>query len=205
MNHKQNQLGRSMIEMLGVLAIVGILSVGGIKGLQKAIHSYRYNKTFDQWAQIIPAVDNYVKQLKKRNRFKAPQHDVYLKSMLKRTKVIPPEMIKENSGYIYDALNNVIGIYHHTSNYIGFSVWGEGYKKDFYDICRLSLTFGRQYYKTADVYFYKNFSQGVGSFKSDHHCTSSNCLKDLDETKIIKFCTEWQDVEQPRAIIVWRS
>lgn len=29
--------GRSMIEMLGVLAIVGVLSVGGIAGYSKAI------------------------------------------------------------------------------------------------------------------------------------------------------------------------
>lgn len=29
---KNNQFGRSMIEMLGVLAIIGILSVGGIVG-----------------------------------------------------------------------------------------------------------------------------------------------------------------------------
>lgn len=29
---KNNQFGRSMIEMLGVLAIIGVLSVGGIVG-----------------------------------------------------------------------------------------------------------------------------------------------------------------------------
>ena len=29
---KNNQFGRSMIEMLGVLAIIGVLSVGGIAG-----------------------------------------------------------------------------------------------------------------------------------------------------------------------------
>lgn len=29
---KNNQFGRSMIEMLGVMAIIGVLSVGGIVG-----------------------------------------------------------------------------------------------------------------------------------------------------------------------------
>ena len=29
---KKSQIGRSMIEMLGVLAIIGVLSVGGIAG-----------------------------------------------------------------------------------------------------------------------------------------------------------------------------
>ena len=42
------QYGRSMIEMLGVLAIIGVLSVGGIAGYSKAMHRYRINKFIDQ-------------------------------------------------------------------------------------------------------------------------------------------------------------
>ena len=40
--------GRSMIEMLGVLAIIGVLSVGGIAGYSKAMHKYRVNKAIEQ-------------------------------------------------------------------------------------------------------------------------------------------------------------
>jgi len=39
----KNQNGRSMIEMLGVLAIIGVLSVGGIAGYSKAMTKYRIN------------------------------------------------------------------------------------------------------------------------------------------------------------------
>ncbi|MBR3502153.1 MAG: hypothetical protein IKO06_04530 [Alphaproteobacteria bacterium] len=42
------QSGRSMIEMLGVLAIIGVLSVGGIAGYSKAMQKYRINKTIEQ-------------------------------------------------------------------------------------------------------------------------------------------------------------
>jgi prepilin-type N-terminal cleavage/methylation domain-containing protein len=38
---KKAQSGRSMIEMLGVLAIVGILSAGGIAGYSMAMQSYK--------------------------------------------------------------------------------------------------------------------------------------------------------------------
>ena len=38
------QCGRSMIEMLGVLAIVGVLSVGSIAGYSKAMFKYKMNK-----------------------------------------------------------------------------------------------------------------------------------------------------------------
>jgi len=37
------QSGRSMIEMLGVLAIVGVLSAGGIAGYSMAMQSYKAN------------------------------------------------------------------------------------------------------------------------------------------------------------------
>ena len=36
--------GRSMVEMLGVLAIVGVLSVGAIAGYNKAMTKYKLNK-----------------------------------------------------------------------------------------------------------------------------------------------------------------
>lgn len=35
--YKNFEKGRSMIEMLGVLAIIGVLSVGGIAGYSKAM------------------------------------------------------------------------------------------------------------------------------------------------------------------------
>ena len=46
------QSGRSMIEMLGVLAIIGVLSVGGIAGYSKAMTKYRINKTIEQTTLI---------------------------------------------------------------------------------------------------------------------------------------------------------
>jgi len=49
---KINESGRSMIEMLGVLAIIGVLSVGGIAGYSKAMSKYRVNKTVDQISHI---------------------------------------------------------------------------------------------------------------------------------------------------------
>ena len=38
-----NQSGRSMVEMLGVLAIIGVLSVGAISGYSKAMMKYKLN------------------------------------------------------------------------------------------------------------------------------------------------------------------
>ena len=41
---KEYEFGRSMIEMLGVLAIIGVLSVGGIAGYTTAMRSHRANE-----------------------------------------------------------------------------------------------------------------------------------------------------------------
>ena len=47
------QSGRSMIEMLGVLAIIGVLSVGGLVGYSKAMERYRVNETMNQISYIV--------------------------------------------------------------------------------------------------------------------------------------------------------
>ena len=49
----KEQSGRSMVEMLGVLAIVGVLSIGGIAGYSKAMAKYKINKTLDQVSMLI--------------------------------------------------------------------------------------------------------------------------------------------------------
>ena len=51
--NKIEQSGRSMIEMLGVLAIIGVLSVGGISGYSKAMAKFKLTKAQDQLAMIL--------------------------------------------------------------------------------------------------------------------------------------------------------
>ena len=58
------QCGRSMIEMLGVLAIVGVLSVGGIAGYSKAMEKFKINKTIEQVAQIATNIRTLYAQQK---------------------------------------------------------------------------------------------------------------------------------------------
>ncbi len=48
-----NESGRSMVEMLGVLAIIGVLSVGGIAGYSMAMSKFKVTKTIDQVQTII--------------------------------------------------------------------------------------------------------------------------------------------------------
>ncbi len=54
--NKNNQIGRSMVEMLGVLAIIGVLSVGGIAGYSKAMAKFKYQKGLDQLQTLLSNV-----------------------------------------------------------------------------------------------------------------------------------------------------
>ncbi len=56
--------GRSMIEMLGVLAIIGVLSVGGIAGYSKAMEKFKINKTIQQIAEIATNIRTLYAQQK---------------------------------------------------------------------------------------------------------------------------------------------
>ena len=50
---KHSQLGRSMIEILGVLAIIAVLSVGGIDGFSKAMEKYKTTKLMNEYSELI--------------------------------------------------------------------------------------------------------------------------------------------------------
>ena len=115
----KNQNGRSMIEMLGVLAIIGVLSVGGIAGYSKAMMKYRINKTIEQITLIAGNV----------RAFWGPQKNyagVYCRSnfdgtcnasgcvgqsngegcpIVKKAKIFPDEMITVTDGKIMSITN----------------------------------------------------------------------------------------------------
>ena len=63
---KVNENGRSMVEMLGVLAIIGVLSAGGLAGYSKAMFKHKMNSTLDQITMLVTNIrtmygtqDNY--------------------------------------------------------------------------------------------------------------------------------------------------
>ena len=63
---KNNENGRSMVEMLGVLAIIGVLSAGGLAGYSKAMFKHKMNSTLDQITMLVTNIrtmygtqDNY--------------------------------------------------------------------------------------------------------------------------------------------------
>lgn len=88
MIRNSNERGRSMIEMLGVLAIVGVLTVGGIAGYGQAMAKFKVNKTTEQIAGLIQGI---------RENFTQGNYSGLssTQNIFEGTTIIPQEMCKD--------------------------------------------------------------------------------------------------------------
>ena len=185
------QCGRSMIEMLGVLAIVGVLSVGGIQGYSKAMDMYHWNKALGQWRLIINLMNIYEPQLHINNS--SDVGELSLIPILRATGDLPEEMLVNEDYTVVDALGSSLYIYAHNTGYVGIASFNQ---KDNYTACRLFFTIGQYYHDMIDVIqIYTNDpnkdpSNGNKQFIGDKYCgaSSKNCLKDLGVAQITDLC-----------------
>ena len=73
---RKNQSGRSMIEMLGVLAIVGVLSAGGIAGYSMAMQSYKTTQLIEK----VNLIATRTRSIYKNNIYTGFSYDNLIKS-----------------------------------------------------------------------------------------------------------------------------
>ena len=85
------QYGRSMIEMLGVLAIIGVLSVGGLAGYSKAIEMWKISRQKQQIAELFMQCINL--------------KDDFLREYNRTVKAVPTAAIMDAMGVIPDGMN----------------------------------------------------------------------------------------------------
>ena len=113
--YKNFETGRSMLEMLGVLAIVGVLSVGGIAGYSKAMEQFKVNKAINQYNMLIFGMLEHLDSIKKENKGKI----VGLLSLAKDLSLLPVSwQADERSEYmsyygnkVTDGLGNTIQLF----------------------------------------------------------------------------------------------
>ena len=108
--------GRSMVEMLGVLAIIGVLSVGAIAGYSKAMMKYKLN----QYSQAISMLINNVLQIKGQLQHGANTVTNYA-TLLHKLKLLPDGIMYDSSSEdLHDRWfkNNILIIYNN-SQYTG--------------------------------------------------------------------------------------
>ena len=115
------QSGRSMIEMLGVLAIIGVLSVGGIAGYSKAMMKYRINKTIEQITLIAGNVRTFYSTQKTYAGLDSTTADG--RKIIQKAKLVPDEMWNEDKTALVNAFGNSFHIGMTLGGEKGFYIW----------------------------------------------------------------------------------
>lgn len=109
-----NCVGRSMIEMLGVLAIIAVLSVGGVAGYSKAISSFKHNKWLYQIETLIFNIkEMYKSQGQYGKAYGSGGQDENIVPVLKSTGTLSAEVLDNNNK---DLFGNRVFIYIRTWN-----------------------------------------------------------------------------------------
>lgn len=105
--HDENRLGRSMIEMPGVLAIIAVLSVGGIAGYSKAMEMFKLNR----WKENIVTLTSNLKIMYMNEKSYTNTDNQMMMNLYKDIGIIPQNMLNAQNK---DAFGNSWQIYSFT-------------------------------------------------------------------------------------------
>ena len=84
-----NCVGRSMIEMLGVLAIIAVLSVGGIAGYNKAMQIWKINQSLKEYSSLVFGMLEHIDEIHRIEQEKNAQYG--LVAMAEALNLIPQQ------------------------------------------------------------------------------------------------------------------
>ena len=195
--------GRSMVEMLGVLAIIGVLSVGAIAGYSKAMMKYKLNQHAEQMNTVINAV------ARNTHSFGDLGAGTHLTSIFIKMGEIPVEMIKAgDTYYIYDIFGQTWRIFINSSNNTIFLQTDNSSSlrtssADNLAICQNIFTTAKE--NAANIAYisttsnYKTENAIVKMWYGDIYCgrKGSTCLRNMTLDDIYNTCTAHKGVSQP--------
>lgn len=207
------ECGRSMVEMLGVLAIIGVLSVGAMNGYSKAIFKYKLNKQAEQMNTVINAVAKYAHSFSTDFRYQN------LTSYFIKLDEIPTEMIRMNvSAEIYDTFEIKWSIYSLQDNNsvektinLAFADASSLTKNtsQSLEICRNLIVTAKE--NSSNIYYistlsgYQTDEQQIGILYGDGACSSGRvCLKNMTLEQIYDICTKHIGTQSAEFKIAWR-
>ncbi len=180
-------LGRSMVEMLGVLAIIGVLSAGALAGFNTAMKKHKLNKHLDSMQTLLISAYELSQKMPEVKDYKNYSYE------LKQTSGLP-NGFKSSNNLLIDIFQNYLYFYRTTDH-----AWGINYTlkidefsqeicKNLYILAKENsslLYYIERYYSHSDEGSNANFIFG------DQYCDASwkSCLKNMDISKIQKICS----------------
>ena len=191
-----SQSGRSMIEMLGVLAIIGVLSVGGIAGYSKAMEKFKLNKTISEYSYLIQGLVEHLHEIKYLS------HDdtqIPIYEYIQAAHLIP-ETWKLSGQGLTDANGNTIYVFSQNDNltvnfYLGgiTNTTGENVTTSFSDKLCVALfqNLGQPLHEAVTLARTSKWGHGskVIFFYGDAYCGGDKkCLKDATLSEMKEAC-----------------
>lgn len=209
MSIKSNQAGRSMIEMLGVLAIVGVLSVGAIAEFGKAMYKWKAIKCTEEYNLFISEMLVYEKDWIKMKRKQGSGH-LYIGPYMEQWGMVPSSWTVSGN-YFSDRLGNrIIPFVRNDLGSFSFNwrvdidfVLSQRKGKETAEFCR--LVFHNVIIPNRDRIFAirvaenRNGSWNNGSdwYMGSQYCgDSKNCLETLEVIDIEKLCNVCSEEKQ---------
>ena len=194
--------GRSMVEMLGVLAIIGVLSVGAIAGYSKAMMKYRLNKH----AEAVNMLINNMLSLKNKLPHDNDKLTDYA-TILNKLNMLPDGIQQESENYLRDKyMHNSIRVYYQgigSYKFTGIIFWignsGSEYTiESCYNILKVAKenSANIDWVRSQKVNTDGSSDASVNLFDlyGDNKCTGSRqCLRNLNINALEKACQSCKD------------
>ena len=181
---KLNQFGRSMVEMLGVLAIIGVLSVGAIAGYSNAMLKFKTNKQASQIDLLFSVVYRHIEDIKK-NGYGFSWIPVFIQKG-----EFPEDMYtSKTSTQIRDVFKSQYTLTYHDTGYIAlFSYLNKGEYSQI--ACENIYNIAKQWHTELRSVAINNSSGSyASSYSGAKYCTGQNkCLKNLTMSEISGIC-----------------
>ena len=199
---KSASTGRSMVEMLGVLAIIGVLSVGAIAGYSKAMMKYKLN----QHAEAVNLLINNLLSIKDKLQY-IPNGGTQYGTLFYKMNLLPDGIKYISNDNLEDIwFKGKIVIYYANGKYIDNGVevqnnfGGIRFKfpasSEGREICRNIVIAAKE--NAANLWlvevakYYNDTDKGydyIGNLYGDKYCNNRNkCLRDLDINKLSELC-----------------
>ena len=205
---KSASAGRSMVEMLGVLAIIGVLSVGAIAGYSKAMMKHKLNKQTEQLNTVINAVAHNI------HSFDNIKQDMLLNNLFIKMGELPTEMIKKGDyNYFYDVFNSKYYIYlEHGLKRIALYIFPPLSSKSSQNlsICRNMLITAKE--NAANIAWVETLSgwnteaSALVTVYGDKNCDYYHtCLRNITLDNIYDMCTKHIGKQDAHMKIIFRK
>lgn len=197
-----------MVEMIGVLAIIGVLSVGAIAGYSSAMMKYKLNKQAQQFTTIINLMSRHTQS------FEGTANGTQLLPLFIKMGEIPNEMIKSGNTAIYDVFNTKITMNYQRDTdiqYLIMMTYPEISKSSTnnLEICKNIIVAAKE--NSANIRTLQTIgtSEGVQKYTfiyGDAHCNGNNrCLRNISLDDIYTVCTANLNKEGTHLKIVWTA